>query len=224
MKTFKRFQEQSYDYLKKQIFTGELQENVYYSESKLAAELGISRTPIRDALQRLGQEGFIDIYPSIGFKLHTMTPEDLIDTYQLRSAIEVYCTHLIASEYKTPRAQALLADLNAQLEKQMHIFHTTADTATFTDSDQLFHTLIVGYANNKTFNSIYDNNLYRIRSFIINSFKIETRMEEAINEHKEIYNALSMGDLKNISTVTLEHLNRLKEISLKIISDENVTN
>lgn len=88
MATFKRLQEQAYDYLKELILSGEMIENEIYSETKLASEIGISRTPIRDALQRLSQDGFIDIIPSKGFRIHQITANEIVEIFQIRSAIE----------------------------------------------------------------------------------------------------------------------------------------
>ena len=67
---------------------------------RLAKELGISRTPFRDAIHRLAQEGYIDIIPSKGFRLHQITERDVIETFQIRTALETYCTMQIARDVK----------------------------------------------------------------------------------------------------------------------------
>ena len=84
--------EQAYQHLQSLIMTGQLSYNQVYSETKLAKELGISRTPFRDAVHRLAQEGYIDIIPSKGFMLHQLTKKDVVETFQIRSALESYCT------------------------------------------------------------------------------------------------------------------------------------
>ena len=66
-------QDKVYRQLKDKINGGELSHGQIYSETKLASELGVSRTPMKDALRRLSQDRFIDIIPSKGFKLHEMT-------------------------------------------------------------------------------------------------------------------------------------------------------
>ena len=62
--------EQAYNYLQKLIMENHFSYQEVYSETKLSKELGISRTPLRDAVHRLAQEGYIDIIPSKGFMLH----------------------------------------------------------------------------------------------------------------------------------------------------------
>lgn len=69
--------EQAYQHLQELIMQGLFTYNRIYSETKLSKELGISRTPFRDAVHRLAQEGYIDIIPSKGFMLHQLTHQDI---------------------------------------------------------------------------------------------------------------------------------------------------
>ena len=104
--------EQAYQHLQKLILSNRLSYGQIYSETRLSRELGISRTPFRDAVHRLAQEGYIDIIPSKGFTLHQINVDDVNETLQIRSALESYCTLQIARESDTSRAQALFAELN----------------------------------------------------------------------------------------------------------------
>ena len=74
--------EQAYNYLQKLIMENHFSYQEVYSETKLSKELGISRTPLRDAVHRLAQEGYIDIIPSKGFMLHQMNRKDVNETFQ----------------------------------------------------------------------------------------------------------------------------------------------
>ena len=76
MAAYKPLQEHAYDHLRDLILSGALKPNVFYSETKMAAEIGISRTPMKDALVRLAQDKYIDIIPSKGFRLHEMSAEE----------------------------------------------------------------------------------------------------------------------------------------------------
>ena len=96
--------EQAFEYLKKLIADNVLHPDTIYSETKLSKELGISRTPLRDAIHRLVQERYIDIIPSKGFCLHKLSAKDVWDTFQLRSAIECYCTVEISKQSESEKA------------------------------------------------------------------------------------------------------------------------
>ena len=75
----------AYQHLRKMIDEELLVDDTIYSETKMAEQLGISRTPMRDALQRLEQEGFIEILPSRGFRLQKITPEQILKNGQSRN-------------------------------------------------------------------------------------------------------------------------------------------
>ena len=95
--------EQAYNYLQKLIMENHFSYQEVYSETKLSKELGISRTPLRDAVHRLAQEGYIDIIPSKGFMLHQMNRKDVYETFQVRSALETYCPEIIVFPYCSTR-------------------------------------------------------------------------------------------------------------------------
>ena len=96
MKEPQLLQTKAYDYLINLIKKGELETDKIYSLNQLAKEAGFSKTPFRDAVLRLEQERYIDILPSRGFTLHKMSKEDIIETYQMRNAIEIYCSKQLA--------------------------------------------------------------------------------------------------------------------------------
>lgn len=109
--------EQAFEYLKKLIADNVLHPDTIYSETKLSKELGISRTPLRDAIHRLVQERYIDIIPSKGFCLHKLSAKDVWDTFQLRSAIECYCTVEISKQSESEKARQLFEKLDVIMEK-----------------------------------------------------------------------------------------------------------
>ena len=87
MAVVKPLQIQAYEQLKQMILDGHFLPDTIYSETKTSKELGVSRTPMRDAIQKLEQEGYLDVIPSKGFRLHKMTEDDLLETYQIRCAL-----------------------------------------------------------------------------------------------------------------------------------------
>ena len=88
MEMAKSLQQQAYEHLKDLIYQDFFSYDQIYSETRVAKEMGISRTPMRDAIHRLSQEHFLDIIPSKGFCLHQMNRQDIQETFQVRSAIE----------------------------------------------------------------------------------------------------------------------------------------
>ena len=70
---------QAYDYLYQALLEGQIEESRIYSEQYFAELLGISRTPVREAVMQLSQEGFLQIHPNKGFSLHRMNLKELDD-------------------------------------------------------------------------------------------------------------------------------------------------
>ena len=109
---------QAYDYLKEMILSGKLEPDVLYSETRLSAQIGISRTPMREALRCLSQDGYITVVPSKGFMLRSLTGQDMEESIQIRCAIEGFCVQVIAAEAGTKKGRKLLGELEKLLEKQ----------------------------------------------------------------------------------------------------------
>ena len=99
--------EQAYNYLQKLIMENHFSYQEVYSETKLSKELGISH-PLRDAVHRLAQEGYIDIIPSKGFISHQMNRKDVNETFQVTFCTETYCTVQISKASSTRKAKKLL--------------------------------------------------------------------------------------------------------------------
>ena len=109
MSDYKPLQNVAYDYLREMIYSRELEFGMIYSETRLARELSISRTPIRDALNRLSRERYIDILPNKGFQLHKPDENDIREAYHVRMMIECYCGENLARECGTEAAQTAIA-------------------------------------------------------------------------------------------------------------------
>ena len=102
-------QQKAYEYLKDKVVSGKLDKDQVYSESYFAKELKMSRTPVREALQRLVQEGYIDVLPSRGFVIHPLTESDIVAMYQIRTAIECFCLSHYAGHRNDPKTVQLLS-------------------------------------------------------------------------------------------------------------------
>lgn len=209
----------AYEHVKKMILNHELAEDCVYSERKICTEVGISRTPFHSALQQLESEGYIDILPSRGFALHQMSEQDIEETFEIRSAIEFFCIYTLTEDYKNGLAKSkkTIEDLEFLLEKQKHIFESTADIQEFVNYDFKFHETIVSYNENATFNEIYKLHTYKIQNLACRSLAHEGRMKNTIEEHQAILSAVVRGDSADLCEITMRHFNTPKYINLQDI-------
>lgn len=214
----KPLNEQAYDHLQKLITDGQLSYHEIYSETKLAKELGISRTPFRDAIHRLAQEGYIDIIPSKGFRLHQITERDVIETFQIRTALETYCTMQIARDVKKESNASLRSffkELDWLMENMKEIMEGDQEIDEFCEYDFRFHRKIIDYLGNEQFSSVFASFLYRMKRLAKLSLQHEGRMGQTVEEHQAILDAMKSGDTEHIYEVTMVHMDRPRGINLE---------
>lgn len=208
----KPLQIQAYERLKDMILQGEFLPDAIYSETKVSQSLGISRTPARDAIQRLAQEGYLDVLPSKGFRLHKMTARDLLETYQIRCALEGFCVVQLARDFETPRARETLAHLEVLLRRQQEVLEDSHAIEEFAKYDQEFHETIVYYLQNAAISETFDNFHYQMSRQIALSLGQEGRMEETLREHWAIVGNICTGAVGRSYEAALVHLEKPKGI------------
>lgn len=198
--------EQAYQHLQNLIITGQFAYNQIYSETKLAKELGISRTPFRDAVHRLAQEGYIDIIPSKGFMLHQLTRKDVVETFQIRSALECYCTLQLAKNYNSEQTRKIFHELHWLMKMQKKCLDTSQSISEFRKYDFEFHTMIIQSLNNEQFVSTFGTYMYRMQKLAEHSLSHPGRMHDTYHEHMAILETMETGNTKDIYDVTLRHM------------------
>lgn len=218
MRIQKSLQLQAYEHIKNLILTGQLQYDQIYSETKLAKEIGISRTPMRDAMQYLSQEKYIDIIPNKGFCLHKMEAQDFVETYQIRTAIEGYCGRKLAFEYTTKEAKKIFAVLEHTLELQKKAI-VDDSIEDFFEADNEFHTTLVHSIHNEELISLYESYIYRMSNFAMHSLKHKGRMQEAYKEHMDIYTTMRDGEQNKVYDAIVFHMESPRLISTDHIED-----
>ena len=143
---------QAYQYLKTKILNCEYRPNEFLNEQKLCAEMGnISRTPMRDALGRLEQEGLITILPKKGLMVSGITEDDVHSMFEMRLLVEPYALRNYGNLIPRPA-----------LEDYKELMHHPERIDDFCKSDDDFHELLMSSLPNKYLRSAYD----RIRELV----------------------------------------------------------
>lgn len=220
MKETQLLQFRAYDYLKDLIVNNKLERGVIHSQKKVAEELGISKTPLRDAVMRLEQERYIDVYPSKGFVVHQMTAEDIRETYQIRGAIEAFCLKLLAADEGTPEGLHCLEELRENIGIQSRIIATTKSNHDFARKDYEYHKSIVRYVGNETMLNLYKDFMHRIFWQTELSFLQQGRMDDTLKEHKQILEAIEKNDRERLEAIFDSHLMVAQNINLKLLEEQ----
>ena len=206
MKEKSFLQQQAYDTIKSSILSGEMEPNRLYSETKLSAQIGISRTPVREALQCLSQDGYITVIPSKGFMIRQLNDKDMKDSIEIRCAIEGFCTNMIASQINTEKGRRLLHSLEQSLSDMEKSLENGIQLERFIDSDHHFHLLLVNYLDNDEFNQIFQRLLYLIRLTSQDALSSDGRIKGTLDEHRAYLEALKKGDGPKAYELMIHHL------------------
>ncbi len=194
--------DRAYDALKALILGETFAAGSFLSERGLAARLGMSKTPIRAALEKLEHEGFVTVSPQQGIVVREFSLSETIDLFDIRVALETFVVSRLAGRLDTEQAGALEANLGWQLERV-----EAGDVPGMTEPDAQFHLMLCEFLGNReilsTMRGLRDK-LFRV-VFRVSSGRRE-RVREAFAEHRAIYQALLEGDGSAAAGRMQEHL------------------
>jgi DNA-binding GntR family transcriptional regulator len=208
-----------YERIRRLIIEGHYAPGARLIESRLARELGVSRTPVRAALARVASEGLVQIAPNRGATVRIFSREDLLNAYDLRSVIEGYAAARAAARI-TPAQLATLEQAHAALEAcvDQQFASREAEVHFLVEHNQRFHQAIIAASGNQRLASllpvIVDVPLqYR-------SFYWYTREERGVSNffHRSIVQALHARDADRARAMMQEHIYRGRDVLLKSLS------
>ena len=217
MNQYVTLQDLAYVKIRKMVHTNKFSPNKIYSQTKLAEEMEMSRTPVNSAIQKLAVEGLLDIKPSKGFSLHRLTIEDIILTYQMRCAIEGYCAMSLAKDMNSSKGITTFQPLKEILEKQRILSKSNKNYDSLASIDLNFHIKLVEHVENKLLSTLFHNHLFRAQILAKTSFSVADRRHEALEEHKLILDAIDQKDPYRAYEAVLNHLDSLKDIMIELV-------
>jgi DNA-binding GntR family transcriptional regulator len=200
----KPLRESVYEQLKMRILKGTLKPGTRLMEVELADDLGVSRTPVREAMRQLEKEGLVEIKPKRGAYVSNISVDDMIDTLIVRKELEGLCAELAA--------KAINEELSEQLEGIMRQYTqaiNNADTEEIIHYDEAFHRCVSEITGNRTLIETYticQDRTLRFRYLYYEDFK---RYESMPAEHKAIADAIESGDAERARRTAEEHAEQL---------------
>jgi DNA-binding GntR family transcriptional regulator len=193
--------QRAYDFAKWAILNAVYPAGEVLTVSALAGEIGLSRTPVREALLRLEAEGLVHVVPGRGAVVASFSPDEVEDVLEARTLIENYTAARSFEQRKS-----FLPDL-LRVHEEMKRRRREQDTAGFTAADRRFHEIIVDGAENVVLSEIYRS--LRERQTLFTSTMVRgraDRMEAAIEEHQRIIERLQGDDEDAFIDVVNAHL------------------
>jgi DNA-binding GntR family transcriptional regulator len=193
--------EEATDRLRDLIVQGRLAAGVRLNERVLTAQLGLSRTPLREAFKVLATEGMVELLPNRGAIVSQMDPVRLSESLAVMGALEALAGELACRS----ATDAQINEIRA-LHYEMLAYHARGDLAGYFKFNQAIHLKIVKYSGNAVLYNIYrqmNGNVRRAR-YMANLSK--ERWDAAVREHDEILAALAARDVKRIKVLLSDHL------------------
>ena len=211
----KSLKEKAYDILKELILTGRLEQGKLHNEKRLAEVLGVSRTPVREALLELSREGMVSFVPSKGVKVLKITPKQVQEVFELRRIIEGYIIKSISKQL-TP---ADLKKIEKILSKQDRSASKDEELS-FIEMDKEFHLFMASKMGNQQIEAILQNLRDQIHLMGIRAIKDQSRSQQVLKEHQKIFSALKKKDAKRAHEELMKHLNNTEKILIDILARE----
>lgn len=177
------------------ILTGELAPGDRLAESALADRWGVSRTPVREALRRMAQEGFVLFVPGLGARLADPDPDEVVDAFDIRTRLEC-----LALEMALPRLTG------GDLWRLDECLEGDRDATAFPGPDVRFHLELVRCSGSSTLTGILRGLLPRI--YVFRTFYVDSRSawSEIVGEHAELVETLRRGEGERACLLLRRHL------------------
>lgn len=197
-----RLQSHAYAELRRLITSGEFPPGSFLSERQLAAQLGMSKTPVHVALERLEAEGFVTISAQQGVVVRGLSVEDIVDHYELREAVESWVVRRLAGRLKPAHKEELQANLAHQRRALAE-----NDLRELMRLDEQMHYLLASYLGNREILSTMERLRDKIHQVILRVTDSDrARPAESTAEHEALVAALLAGRADDAARLMIEHL------------------
>jgi len=192
----------AYEHVKSQLLDGTLSDGQLLSEGAVAEEVGISRTPVREAFLALASEGLLELYPKRGALVVPLTAADVSDLFETRVLIEAHCLRRALDL----DPDGLLREATPLLERQRALI-AADDLAAFIETDRAFHRTWMAAARSPILLALYDrlrDRQQRVAARVLGGGP--RRAQQLVAEHERILAAIEAGDTDTAAAALADHL------------------
>ncbi|MDX6212787.1 MAG: hypothetical protein QOF82_1874 [Frankiales bacterium] len=194
--------ERAYQHLKQRILSREYAGGSLLTEGEVADAVGVSRTPVREAMLRLSAEGLLRLYPKRGALVVSLGADEVRDILEAREMLETHAVELVLDVAD----DALVQELSERLG-DMRRFAAVRDVPGFIQADRDFHRAMVAAGGNDILTKLYDS--LRDRQLLVGAVLMRgapARISSAVHEHADILDAVTTGDRTALRQAVMTHL------------------
>jgi DNA-binding GntR family transcriptional regulator len=213
----KSLRELALAHLRNSIIDGSLKMGQVLSERKISEDLGVSKSPVREALAQLRDEGLVSIEPQKGARVFSLSQPEVTQICDFRQAIETAAFELALSRDPNGLAQEM-----QQVVKNMERARARGNEKEYLSLDTAFHQLIFEHAQNDYLTASYTRYIGKIAALRTHLAKLPQHTDLSFDEHRKIAIAVREGNMDNIKALLKEHIDRTRQAykSAAVILDE----
>lgn len=205
--SYKPLRELVLEAIREAIKNGALQPRERLMEIQLADELGVSRTPVREALRKLELEGFIVMVPRKGAYVSDLSMKDVADVFEIRAALEGLAGALAAERIT-----------EEELETMERLLVEKGEAINLNDIDKLvavdtrFHEAMYQASRNERLTVIISNLREQIQRFRLTSLSVPGRKQDSLKEHRGLLEAIQARDIQLARQLAQEHIENAENV------------
>jgi DNA-binding GntR family transcriptional regulator len=196
----------AYEQLRRRILNNDWPPGHRALEHEVATELVMSRTPVREALMRLQNEGLVEVIPRHGMRVLPVSGNDMQEIYQILTALECMAAELLAARKPSAKELEPLVDATQAMDKALR----TDDLDAWAAADERFHAQLIDLAGNRQLQATvlnYWDRAHRARMFTL---RLRPKPVNSTKEHMQMVERLRTGDAEGAARVTRAHRERAR--------------
>jgi DNA-binding GntR family transcriptional regulator len=209
----------AYRGLKKLILDGSLPAGAQLLELEAAERLGTSRTPIREAMIRLREEGMVDIRPRHGMRVLPISADDMREIYQVLTGLEGEAAYIVAERGLSKQEKSALD----QAVKNMNLALKRDDLLAWAAADESFHSLLVEYSRNRRLINLVSQLWDQAHRARILTLRMRPKPINSNLEHEALVDAIAGGDPEAAQKIHQDHRKRAGAMLVKLLQEMGPT-
>ena len=209
--------QQAYSILKKAILDGDYGPGYWLQEKELAKELGVSRSPIREALKQLSADGLVDDIPNKGTFVKEFSTKEIIEVYEVREMLERYAIEHLDGKIGKEQEEKLKA-----YREEFIKYHGEGDVDKYIDADSRFHRYLVECTDNSVLFEVYRKVRNINKLFRIISWSTQKRIDRFQDDHLKMIDCIIKGDFKTAGKISASHISLAKDTAVGHLEHEEI--
>lgn len=209
----RRLADEVYDQLMTAILSGEIGPEDRLVQERLAAEMEISRTPVREALMRLEQDGVLATSPRGGFMLHRIAEGEIRELYQARAAVESQAARILAAQNDPIKN----AELRATIAREENI--STPSVQAYFNANRAIHRRFVDLVDNRYLLEMFDNIWNRGIAFRLFAAIEKIDLSRSLGDHIALVDAIETGDRALALEAFIDHIQNGFDLQMAALAE-----